>query len=244
MRLPILRGRRHAGASVADRGRIADRGHGRPGAGVQVCRSSAAVPAGPDLWPPGIDLDRSTLADWVGQAAWHLRPLHARLLVKLRQRSKLFADETTMPVLDPGRGSNKTGQLWAYAADDRPRGGADPPGVVYVYAPDRKAERPIAHLDGFKGSCRSTAMPAAASSPSAATSSLRSAGRTCGATSMNSPPLARRPLRARRSSELPSFTQSRRTSVAAAPRSGVSSGSRKASRSPMHSSSGCAQNSA
>jgi transposase len=99
----------------------------------------------------GIDLDRSTLADWVGQAAWHLRPLHARLLGKLRQRSKLFADETTMPVLDPGRGRTKTGQLWAYAADDRPWGGADPPGVVYVYAPDRKAERPIAHLDGFKG---------------------------------------------------------------------------------------------
>ena len=99
----------------------------------------------------GIDLDRSTLADWVGQAAWHLRPLHERLLVKLRQRSKLFADETTMPVLDPGRGRTKTGQLWAYAADDRPWGGADPPGVVYVYAPDRKAERPIAHLDGFKG---------------------------------------------------------------------------------------------
>ena len=56
-----------------------------------------------------------------------------------------------MPVLDPGRGRTKTGQLWAYAADDRPWGGADPPGVVYVYAPDRKAERPIAHLDGFKG---------------------------------------------------------------------------------------------
>src|SRR6476659_5123187 len=99
----------------------------------------------------GIDLDRSTLADWVGQAAWHLRPLLERLLGKLRQRSKLFADETTMPVLDPGRGRTKTGQLWAYAADDRPWGGADPPGVVYVYAPDRKAERPISHLVGFKG---------------------------------------------------------------------------------------------
>jgi transposase len=99
----------------------------------------------------GIDLDRSTLADWVGHAAWHLRPLHERLLVKLRQRSKLFADETTVPVLDPGRGCTKTGQLWTYAADDRPWGGADPPGVVYVYAPDRKAERPIAHLEGFKG---------------------------------------------------------------------------------------------
>jgi hypothetical protein len=56
-----------------------------------------------------------------------------------------------MPVLDPGRGRTKTGQLWAYAADDRPWRGADPPGVAYVYAPDRKAERPIVHLDGFKG---------------------------------------------------------------------------------------------
>jgi transposase len=99
----------------------------------------------------GIELDRSTLADWVGHAAWHLRPLHERLLIKLKQRPTLFADETTAPVLDPGRGRTKTGQLWTYAADDRPWGGADPPGVVYVYAPDRKAERPIAHLAGFRG---------------------------------------------------------------------------------------------
>jgi transposase len=98
-----------------------------------------------------VNLDRSTLADWVGHAAWHLRPLHQRLLDKLKQRPKLFADETTLPVLDPGRGRTKTGQLWAYAADDRPWGGSDPPGVAYVYAPDRKAERPITHLNGFKG---------------------------------------------------------------------------------------------
>src|SRR6202165_3885601 len=99
----------------------------------------------------GIDLDRSTLADWVGHAAWHLRPLHERLLMRLKELPRLFADETTAPVLDPGRGRTKTGQLWAYAADDRPWGGSDPPGVAYVYAPDRKAERPIAHLEGFKG---------------------------------------------------------------------------------------------
>jgi transposase len=99
----------------------------------------------------GIELDRSTLADWVGRAAWLLRPVHERLLMKLKSSTKLFADETTAPVLDPGRGRTKTGQLWAYARDDRPWGGADPPGVVYVYAPDRKAERPIAHLAGFKG---------------------------------------------------------------------------------------------
>src|ERR1700676_4855322 len=99
----------------------------------------------------GIELDRSPLADWVGHAAWHLRPLQERLLVRLKERPRLFADETTAPVLDPGRGCTKTGQLWAYAADDRPWGGRDPPGVVYVYATDRKAERPIAHLEGFKG---------------------------------------------------------------------------------------------
>jgi transposase len=99
----------------------------------------------------GITLDRSTLADWVGRAAWLLRPVHERLLAKLKGSAKLFADETTAPVLDPGRGRTKTGQLWAYARDDRPWGGSDPPGVAYVYAPDRKAERPIAHLAGFKG---------------------------------------------------------------------------------------------
>ncbi|MER8873162.1 IS66 family transposase [Mesorhizobium sp. M0814] len=99
----------------------------------------------------GINLDRSTLADWVGRAAWHLRPVHERLLGKLKSSPKLFADETTAPVLDPGRGKTKTGQLWAYARDDRPWEGSDPPGVAYVYAPDRKAERPIAHLAGFSG---------------------------------------------------------------------------------------------
>jgi hypothetical protein len=99
----------------------------------------------------GIALDRSTLADWVGRAAWLLRPVHERLLATLKTSTKLFADETTAPVLDPGRGRTKIGQLWAYARDDRPWGGSDPPGVAYVYAPDRKAGRPISHLAGFKG---------------------------------------------------------------------------------------------
>ena len=99
----------------------------------------------------GVDLDRSTLADWVGRAAFLLRPVHERLLALLKGSTKLFADETTAPVLDPGRGRTKTGQLFAYARDDRPWGGTDPPGVAYVYAPDRKAVRPIAHLAGFVG---------------------------------------------------------------------------------------------
>jgi transposase len=99
----------------------------------------------------GIDLDRSTLADWVGRAAFLLRPVHERLLETLKRSGKLFADETTAPVLDPGRGRTKTGQLFAYARDDRPWGGPDPPGVAYVYAPDRRAERAVTHLSGFRG---------------------------------------------------------------------------------------------
>ena len=99
----------------------------------------------------GITLDRSTLADWVGRAAFHLKPIHEQLLSNLKASPKLFADETTAPVLDPGRGRTKTGQLWAYARDDRPWGGSDPPGAAYVYAPDRKAVRPLSHLDGFTG---------------------------------------------------------------------------------------------
>ena len=99
----------------------------------------------------GIQLDRSTLADWVGRAAWYLRPLRDHILDRLRRSERLFADETTAPVLDPGRGRTKTGQLWAYARDDRPWGGNDPPMVAYVYAADRKSERAEAHLGDFAG---------------------------------------------------------------------------------------------
>ena len=99
----------------------------------------------------GLLLDRSTLADWVGRAAFHLRPIRERILACLRSSPKLFADETTAPVLDPGRGRTKIGQLWTYARDDRPWGGTDPPAVAYIYAPDRTASQPIAHLAGFKG---------------------------------------------------------------------------------------------
>ncbi len=99
----------------------------------------------------GIQLDRSTLADWVGRAAWYLRPLRDHILERLRRSDRLFADETTAPVLEPGRKKTKTGQIWAYACDDRPWGGSDPPMVAYVYAADRKTERPEAHLSGFAG---------------------------------------------------------------------------------------------
>jgi transposase len=99
----------------------------------------------------GVKLDRSTLADWVGRAAFLLRPIYARLLDTLRSSSKLFAAETTAPVLDPGRGQTKTGQLFADVRDARPWGGTDLPVVADADAPDRKAARPIAHLAGLRG---------------------------------------------------------------------------------------------
>ncbi len=99
----------------------------------------------------GVTLNRSTLANWVGGAAWWLEALHARLAEQVFASSKLFADDTTVPVLDPGRGRTRTGRLWVYARDDRPWGGTDPPAAIYYYSPDRKAERPAGHLKRFKG---------------------------------------------------------------------------------------------
>ena len=99
----------------------------------------------------GVDLHRSTLAGWVGAAAFHLKPVVDRLASHLRQSGKLFMDETRAPVLDPGRGRTKTGWLWALARDDRSWGGPDPPGVVYFYAPGRGGEHAEIFLKGFKG---------------------------------------------------------------------------------------------
>jgi transposase len=98
----------------------------------------------------GVDLDRSTLANWVGGACWWLEPLQARLAVHVFRSGRIFADDTPVPVLDPGRGRTRTGRLWVYARDDRSWSGPDPPVVVYFYSPDRKAERPASHLEDFR----------------------------------------------------------------------------------------------
>lgn len=99
----------------------------------------------------GIDIHRSTLADWVGVASFHLKPVVDRLAEHLKRSTKLFMDETTAPVLDPGKGRTKTGYLWALARDDRSWGGGDPPGVVYFYAPGRHGENAETFLTGFDG---------------------------------------------------------------------------------------------
>lgn len=99
----------------------------------------------------GVDLDRSTLADWVGRAAFELRPVHDALLADLKQSTKLFMDETRAPVLDPGARKTKTGYLWALARDDRSWGGTAPPGVAFTYAPGRGGQHAERILQGFGG---------------------------------------------------------------------------------------------
>jgi transposase len=99
----------------------------------------------------GIDLDRSTLANWVGRACWWLRPLAELLQGSILSSSKIFADDTPVPVLDPGRGRTKTGRLWSYARDDRPWQGPLPPAVAYVYSENRQGAHPQSHLAAFAG---------------------------------------------------------------------------------------------
>src|SRR4051812_16808060 len=99
----------------------------------------------------GIALARSTLAFWVGYAAAEIRPLWRLMREELLRSTKLFVDETTAPVLDPGRGRTKTGYFWVLARDDRLWRGRAPPAVVYSYAPGRGGEHAIALLRGYTG---------------------------------------------------------------------------------------------
>jgi transposase len=107
----------------------------------------------------GIALDRSTLCAWVGRACWWLEPLWRLVRRHVTGSTRIFADDTPLPVLDPGRGRTKTGCLWGYAIDDRPWQGGTPPAVVFLYAEDRKSlprtrsegEHPATHLAEFQG---------------------------------------------------------------------------------------------
>ena len=99
----------------------------------------------------GVVLERSTLADWVGQVFALLRPLTDALERHVMAGDRLYADDTTVPVLAPGTGKTRTGRLWAYLRDERPYGGTGPPAVRYRYSPNRRAEHPHSHLASFRG---------------------------------------------------------------------------------------------
>jgi transposase len=99
----------------------------------------------------GIEIDRSTLAFWVGTAGAELAPLYERLKAHLLTSARIVVDETPIPVLDPGRGRTKTGYFWSIARDDRPFGGTDPPAVGYTYAPGRGGVHLQSLLQGYHG---------------------------------------------------------------------------------------------
>ena len=99
----------------------------------------------------GVDLDRATLAEWVGGASRLVAPLVDALGRYVLAADKVHADDTPVPVLEPGRGRTKTGRLWTYVRDDRPCASRDPPAVWYRYSPDRKSEHPRMHLRRFCG---------------------------------------------------------------------------------------------
>ncbi len=98
----------------------------------------------------GVDLDRSTLADWIGQLGFILEPLAAKIAHHARAGPINYADDTPVPVLDPGRGKTKTGRLWVAVRDERPWGSKAPPAAAYLYSPDRKGE----HAETLIGACR------------------------------------------------------------------------------------------
>jgi transposase len=99
----------------------------------------------------GVELDRSTLADWVGGASRTLQPLVDALKKYVLNAEKLHGDDVPVPVLEPGNGKTKTGRLWTYVRDDRPAGSDAPAAVWFSYSPDRKGEHPARHLQTYTG---------------------------------------------------------------------------------------------
>jgi transposase len=105
----------------------------------------------------GVDLDRSTLAGWVGAASELLAPLVDALRRHVLSASKIHADDTPVPVLASGNGKAKAGRLWTYVRDERTAGENTPPAVWFAYSPDRKGEHPRLHLKSFKGALQADA---------------------------------------------------------------------------------------
>jgi transposase len=105
----------------------------------------------------GVELERSTLADWVGGCSRLLEPLVEALRRYVMAAGKLHVDDTPVPVLFPGNGKTKTGRLWTYVRDDRPAGSAAASAVWFAYSPDRKGEHPERHLKKFRGTLQADA---------------------------------------------------------------------------------------
>ena len=105
----------------------------------------------------GVDIDRGTMAAWVGGASRLLDPLVGALRRYVLSAEKLHGDDTPVPVLEPGNGRTKIGRLWTYVRDDRPAGDLSPPAVWFAYTPNRKGEHPKEHLSTFTGTLQADA---------------------------------------------------------------------------------------
>jgi transposase len=97
----------------------------------------------------GIELDVSTLADWVGAAAATLMPVLDCIKAHVLAADRIHADDTPVKVL--AKGKTRTGRLWTYVRDDRPFGGPDPPAAVFFYSRDRSGAHPEEHLRAYAG---------------------------------------------------------------------------------------------
>lgn len=99
----------------------------------------------------GVDLDRSTMADWVGRSTALLEPLADEIGRIVRRGNALFADDTPVKMQAPGRKKTKTARVWTYVRDERSWSGSSPPCAWYQFTVDRKGEHPVSHLAGYKG---------------------------------------------------------------------------------------------
>ena len=132
----------------------------------------------------GIDIDRSTLAGWAGQASALLDPIVSRIREDGLNATKIHTDDTPVPMLDPGRGKTATGRLWAYVVDDRGSGATTPAaGLVSVHPGSHRQPIPNSSSPASPASCRPTAMPATTSSTAPTASPRSPAGRISGARS-------------------------------------------------------------
>lgn len=131
---------------------------GRPGPGllanVAVSKYCDGIPLYRQsviLEREGIEIDRATMAEWMGHVAWWVLPLAERIGEYVMGQGVIWTDDTPIRTLAPGTGKTRLARFWCYAVDPRPYAGAGHPAAFYRYSPDRKGERPRSHLEGFSG---------------------------------------------------------------------------------------------
>jgi transposase len=131
---------------------------GRPGPGLlahvaisKYCDGLPLYRQSVILAREGVEIERATLAEWMGHLAWWLRPLAALIGGYVMAQSVIWTDDTPIRTLAPGTGKTRLSRFWCYAVDPRPYRGAGHPAVLYHYSADRKGERPRSHLGGFSG---------------------------------------------------------------------------------------------